>query len=187
MPALEQAAASSDRPRIVTIASIAHKRGQLSLDDLQSTRSYSPMKAYQQSKLANLMFAFELDRRLRAANSRVMSVAAHPGVANTNLFQVGDRGALEKALRNLVGHVIGIVLNSDSEGALPTLYAATASSAEDGGYYGPQGFQEMRGDDVEQAIVAQQARDASAANRLWQICEDLTGVKFLSSAIGATN
>ncbi len=111
-PALEQAAvASPDRPRIVTIASIAHKRGQLNFDDLQSTKTYSPMKAYQQSKLADLIFAFELDRRLRAANSRVMSVAAHPGVANTNLFQVGDHGPIEKTLRNLFGHAIGIVLN----------------------------------------------------------------------------
>jgi NAD(P)-dependent dehydrogenase (short-subunit alcohol dehydrogenase family) len=181
MPALEQAAAASpDRPRVVTLASIAHKRGQLNFDDLQSTRSYSPMKAYQQSKLADLIFAFELDRRLRASNSRVMSVAAHPGVANTNLFQAGDHGPLEKTLRNLFGHAIGIVLNTDSEGALPTLYAATAPG-EGGGYYGPQGFQEMRGDDVDRAIVAPQARDTSAATRLWQICEDLTGIKFLSS------
>jgi NAD(P)-dependent dehydrogenase (short-subunit alcohol dehydrogenase family) len=188
MPALEQAAAASpDRPRIVTLASIAHKRGQLNFDDLQSTKTYSPMKAYQQSKLADLIFAFELDRRLRAANSRIMSIAAHPGVASTNLFQVGDHGPLEKTLRNLFGHVIGIVLNTDSEGALPTLYAATAPGAEDGGYYGPQGFQEMRGDDVDRAIVAPQARDASAATRLWQICEDLTGIKFLSSLGSASH
>jgi NAD(P)-dependent dehydrogenase (short-subunit alcohol dehydrogenase family) len=179
MPALEQAAAASpDKPRVVTLASIAHKRGQLNFDDLQSAKTYSPMKAYQQSKLADLIFAFELDRRLRATNSRVMSVAAHPGVANTNLFQVGDHSPLERALRNLLGHAIGIVLNSDAEGALPTLYAATAPDAEDGGYYGPQGFQEMRGDVVDRAIVAPQAR---AATRLWQACEDLTGVKFLSS------
>jgi len=183
MPALEQAAAeSAERPRIVTLASIAHKRGHVNFDDLQSHKSYSPMRAYQQSKLANLMFAFELDRRLRSANSRVMSLAAHPGVANTNLFQTGDHSPLEKALRNLFGHAIGIVLNTDAEGALPTLYAATAPSVEDGGYYGPQGFQEMRGDDVDRAIVAPQARDSSAATRLWEICEDLTGIKFLSSA-----
>ena len=188
MPALEQAAASSnDRPRIVTIASIAHKRGQLNFDDLQSAKTYSPMKAYQQSKLANLILAFELDRRLRAAHSRVMSIAAHPGVANTNLFQVGDHGPVEKALRNLFGHAIGIVLNSDSEGALPTLYAATAPAAEDGAYYGPQGFQEMRGDEVDHAIVAPQARDNSAATRLWQTCEDLTGVKFLSAVATASH
>jgi NAD(P)-dependent dehydrogenase (short-subunit alcohol dehydrogenase family) len=180
MPALEQAAAeSADRPRIVTIASIAHKRGQLNFEDLQSTKGYRPMRAYQQSKLADLMFAFELNRRLRAAHSRVMSVAAHPGVAKTNLFVVGDYSSAEKAIRNVVGHVIGIVLNTDAEGALPTLYAATAPTAEDGGYYGPQGFQEMSGDDVGPAKVSPQARDTNAATRLWQVCEDLTGIKFL--------
>ena len=180
MPALDLAAKeSSDRPRVVTIASIAHKRGQLNFDDLQSTKSYGPMRAYQQSKLADLMFAFELNRRLRAADSRVMSVAAHPGVADTNLFQVGDHSRIKKTARNLVGHVIGIVLNTDAEGALPTLYAATAPSVQDGGYYGPQGFQEMRGDDVESAKIASQALDVSAAARLWEICEKLTGVNFL--------
>jgi len=183
MPALERAGAGSpDRPRVVTIASIAHKRGRINFDDLQSTKIYSPMKAYQQSKLANLILAFELDRRLRAADSSVMSVAAHPGVASTNLFQAGDYSAFERAVRNLVAHAIGIVLNTDAEGALPTLYAATAPGAEDGGYYGPQGFQEMSGDDVGEAIVAPQARDATAAGRVWQICEELTGVPFLSTA-----
>ena len=87
MPALERAAASAEQnPRVVTISSIAHKRGRIDFDDLQSTKQYSPMKAYQQSKLADLMFSFELDRRLKARGSRVMSVAAHPGVAETNLF-----------------------------------------------------------------------------------------------------
>jgi NAD(P)-dependent dehydrogenase (short-subunit alcohol dehydrogenase family) len=180
MPALQLAATeSAERPRIVTIASIAHKRGRLNFDDLHSSKSYGPMTAYQQSKLADLMFAFELDRRLRAANSRVMSLAAHPGVASTNLFQAGDYSPAEKTIRNLVGHAIGIVLNTDAEGALPTLYAATAHTAQDGGYYGPQGFQEMRGDDVGPAKIALQALDTSAAARLWQVCEDLTGIKLL--------
>jgi NAD(P)-dependent dehydrogenase (short-subunit alcohol dehydrogenase family) len=180
MPALEQAAAECNgcRPRIVTIASIAHKRGRIRFDDLQSLRNYSPMGAYQQSKLANLLFAFELDRRLRAAGSRVMSVAAHPGVANTNLFQTGDYSALEKTFRNLFGHAIDILLNTDAEGALPTLYAATAEAATDGGYYGPQGFQEMRGEVVGSAKVSVPAQDAAAAARLWQVCEDLAGIGF---------
>jgi NAD(P)-dependent dehydrogenase (short-subunit alcohol dehydrogenase family) len=180
MPALEQAAVeSADRPRIVTIASIAHKRGKLNFDDLQSTKSYRPMRAYEQSKLADLMFAFELNRRLHVAHSRVMSVAAHPGVAKTNLFLVGDYPSFEKTARNFVGHAIGILLNTDAEGALPTLYAAIAPGSEDGGYYGPQGFQEMRGHEVGPAKVAPQAHDTVAAARLWQICEDLTGIKFL--------
>jgi NAD(P)-dependent dehydrogenase (short-subunit alcohol dehydrogenase family) len=180
MPALQLAAAeSADRPRIVTIASIAHKRGRLNFDDLQSSKSYGPIRAYQQSKLADLIFAFEFNRRLRATNSRVMSVAAHPGIADTNLFQVGDYSPFEKAARNLMGHAIGIVLNTDAEGALPTLFAATAPAAQDGGYYGPQGFQEMRGEDVGPAKVAPQALDTAAAARLWRTCEDLTGIKFM--------
>jgi NAD(P)-dependent dehydrogenase (short-subunit alcohol dehydrogenase family) len=180
MPALEQAAAeSSDRPRVVTIASIAHKRGNLNFGDLQATKGYSPWKSYQQSKLADLMFALELDCRLRAANSRIMSVAAHPGVASTNLFLVGNYSSFEKSIRNVMGHVIGIVLNSDAEGALPTLYAATAPGAQDGGYYGPQGFEEMRGEDVGPAKIAPCALDTTAAARLWRVCEDLTGIKFL--------
>jgi NAD(P)-dependent dehydrogenase (short-subunit alcohol dehydrogenase family) len=189
MPALELAAAgfaaagstaagSTDRPRIITLASIAHKGGTLNFDDLQSTRRYSPMKSYQQSKLADLILAIELDRRLRTAHSPIMSIAAHPGVASTNLFQKGDYSAFEKAIRNLAGHAIGILLNTDSEGALPTLYAATASSVQDGGYYGPQGFQEMRGETVGSAQVSPQARNKADAIRLWQICEELTAVKF---------
>jgi NAD(P)-dependent dehydrogenase (short-subunit alcohol dehydrogenase family) len=128
MPALELAATESpDWPRIVTVASIAHKlQGELDFDDLQSTKQYSPMRSYRQSKLADLIFAFELDRRLRAAHSRVMSVAAHPGVANT----------------------------------------------------GPQGFLETRGTRVGAASVAKHARDALTAQRLWQVCDDLTDVRF---------
>ena len=140
------------------------------------------MKAYQQSKLANLILAFELDRRLRAANSGVMSVAAHPGVASTNLFQAGDYSAFEKTVRNLVGHAIGIFLNTDAEGALPTLYAATARGAEDGGYYGPQGFQEMKGDEIGERSSRHRHEMPWLPARLWQICEELTRVPFLSTA-----
>src|ERR1700679_3917705 len=103
LPALQQAVADSpDRPRIITIASIAHKRGQINFDDLHSTRSYNPWRAYQQSKLANLLFAFELDRRLHAANLPIMSAAAHPGVAHTNLFRSGDYHPVEKTVRDLI-------------------------------------------------------------------------------------
>jgi NAD(P)-dependent dehydrogenase (short-subunit alcohol dehydrogenase family) len=179
MPALEQAATgSSERPRVVTIASIAHKQGQIDFNDLQSTRQYSPMQAYRQSKLADLMFAFELDRRLRAANSRVMSVAAHPGVAKTNLFRGSDRSAISRAARDLLGVAIGAMFNTDDAGALPTLYAATAADVRDGGYYGPQGWLEARGSSVGKANVAAQAGNTANAARLWQVCEDLTHTRF---------
>ena len=134
LPALERAAASqAQRPRVVTIASIAHKQGRINFDDLQSTKNYSPMGAYRQSKLADLMFAFTLDRRLRAAGppaSGVMSVAAHPGVANTNLFQTGEYSAIERAIRRGLGAAIGTLLNSEADGAVPTLFAATVPEAE---------------------------------------------------------
>jgi len=136
------------------------------------------MKAYQQTKLADLMLAFELDRRLKAKGSPIQSIAAHPGVANTNLFQVGDFNPVEKAIRRVMGPLIGALLNTDFEGAVPTIYAATAAEARAGGYYGPQGFQEMRGGDAGEAIVVPQANDVSAAARLWTICEELTGVAF---------
>jgi NAD(P)-dependent dehydrogenase (short-subunit alcohol dehydrogenase family) len=183
MPALERAGAKAtseaERPRVVTIASIAHKRGQIRFDDLQWKKTYSPMGAYQQSKLGDLMFALELERRLAARDSSVMSLAAHPGVSQTNLFLTGAYGGAELAVRKVIGEVIGWLLNTDSEGALPTLYAATALGAVAGEYYGPQGFQEMRGEDVGEAKIAPQAKDAAVAAKLWGVCEELTGVRYL--------
>jgi NAD(P)-dependent dehydrogenase (short-subunit alcohol dehydrogenase family) len=184
MPAVQRAATQSkaakpQAPRIVYVASIAHKRGRIDFDDLQSTRSYNPMQSYAQTKLADLMLSFELDRRLRAVDSPVLAVAAHPGVANTNLFQSGDFSPFERAIRRIAGHAIGTFLNSDAEGALPTLYAAVAPEAKSGGYYGSKGFQEMRGGDVGDAIVSQQAKDAAVADLLWKVCEELTGINYL--------
>jgi NAD(P)-dependent dehydrogenase (short-subunit alcohol dehydrogenase family) len=182
-PALVRAAESkAEAPRVVTLASIAHKRGRLNFDDLQWEKSYSPMGAYQQSKLADLMFALELDRRLRVAgmpDARIVSVAAHPGVANTNLFQVGEFGRAEKLVRRGFGVLIGTLLNSEEAGALPTLYAATAPEVQGGGYYGPVGFQEMRGR-VGSAMIFAHAHDAAAAARLWTECERLTETALLS-------
>ena len=183
MPALERvgakATSEAERPRVVTIASIAHKRGQIRFDDLQWKQTYSPMGAYQQSKLGDLMFALELERRLAARDSSVMSLAAHPGVSQTNLFLTGAYGGAELAVRKVIGEVIGWLLNTDSEGALPTLYAATAPGAVAGGYYGPQGFQEMRGEHVGEAKIAPQAKDGAASAKLWEVCEQLTGVRYL--------
>ncbi len=183
MPALERAVTAPEAklqqaPRVVIVASIAHKRGRIDFADLQSVRSYNPMGSYAQTKLADLMLAVELDRRLKAKGSTIESIAAHPGVANTNLFQVGDFSPVEKAIRRIMGPVIGAVLGTALDGALPTIYAAVAPGARAGGYYGPQGFQEMRGGDAGEAKVAPQALDEVAAARLWEICEELTGVAF---------
>jgi NAD(P)-dependent dehydrogenase (short-subunit alcohol dehydrogenase family) len=183
MPALLRSAESgAEQPRVVTIASIAHKRARLNFNDLQSSVNYGPGKSYGQSKLADLMLAFELDRRLRAASepeSRIMSVAAHPGVANTGLFQSGDFPSAERTVRRAVSVAIGMLLNTQVQGAVPPLFAATSADAVSGGYYGPQGFQETRGGDVGPAKIAPQARDHAAAGRLWAECEHLTGVTFL--------
>jgi NAD(P)-dependent dehydrogenase (short-subunit alcohol dehydrogenase family) len=183
LPALERAAAiDGQRPRVVTIASIAHKQGRLNFDDLQSAMSYDSGKAYGQSKLANLMLALELDRRLHAAGpptSNVMSVAAHPGVANTNLFRAGEFGPVERAVRWGFSVAIHALLNSGRQGALPTLFAATSPDVVDGGYYGPQELWETRGGAVGMAKVAPQALDKEAAKRLWGECERLTGISML--------
>jgi NAD(P)-dependent dehydrogenase (short-subunit alcohol dehydrogenase family) len=175
-PCLSEAAGS---PRVVTVSSIAHKSGRLNFGDLQSTRSYNPMRAYQQSKLADLIFAIELERRLRATGSRIVSVAAHPGVAPTNLFVSSETRPLQRWARGKLMRVMGLLLNSEAGGAVPTLYAATAAAAEGGGYYGPQGFMEMRGNDAGPAKIAPQARERAAAEQLWNICEDLSGIPLL--------
>lgn len=174
LPILNQASA----PRIVTLASVAHKRGRLRFDDLQYEHSYDPSASYAQSKLANLMFALELERRLRLTDSKVLSLACHPGVADTRLFLTGDYSPLEKLVRTVATFLIGLFLNSSAQGALPTLFAAGSSDAKGGGYYGPQGFREMRGGDVGDAEIRPQAQDIDASVRLWKICEELTGHRF---------
>ncbi len=166
-------------PRVVTVSSIAHKNGRLNFADLQSSRDYSPTRAYQQSKLADLIFAIELERRLRATGSRIMSMAAHPGVAPTNLFQSSEQRPLYRWARGWMTRAFGLLLNSEAGGAIPTLYAATSPGAEGGCYYGPQGLLEMRGDDVGLAKVAPQARERAAAEQLWNICVDLSGIPML--------
>ncbi|HKM65382.1 MAG TPA: oxidoreductase [Acidisphaera sp.] len=161
-------------PRVVTIASVAHKRARVDFDDLQSARSYDRMRAYAASKLENLIFALELDRRARAAQSPLMSVAAHPGISMTNIFAgAGVPGLLIPAFK-LAGGFIG---QSAEAGALPGLFAATSPAAQPGGYYGPQGWREMRGP-LGEAYVAEKARDPAVAARLFEVSATLTGVPF---------
>lgn len=178
LPALDMAAGAvvEDAARVITLSSIAHLNGVIRFEDLQSRTHYHPMKAYQQSKLADLMFAFELERRLRAGMHGVVSIAVHPGVAPTNLFKVGDGTGLAGFAQNAIRWGLGVTMNSPQGGALPTLFAASADEAQGGGYYGPQGFKEARGGDVGPAKVAKDAEDANAQRRLWEICALLTGI-----------
>jgi NAD(P)-dependent dehydrogenase (short-subunit alcohol dehydrogenase family) len=167
--------------RVVTLASIAHKRGKIHFDDLQSKQRYNPMEAYSQSKLADLMFAMELERRYHAMNVGVTSIAVHPGVAQTKLFKVGSSTGLAAVAENIIQSSIGALLNTELGGAIPTLFAATASAAQGGAYYGPQGLLEMRGGDVGPAKVSDAAKDEDARRRLWEVCEELTGVSLTGS------
>jgi NAD(P)-dependent dehydrogenase (short-subunit alcohol dehydrogenase family) len=159
--------------RVVTVSSNGHKFGRIKFNDLQSERSYHRWPAYAQSKLANLLFMFELDRRLRATDSGLLSVAAHPGYAATNLQFAVTPSRIER-----LGSVVlnRVYAQSAERGAMPTLYAATAA-IPGGSYVGPDGFQEMRGDPT---IVkaTRSARDPDTAGRLWDLSEQLTGVYF---------
>ncbi len=164
--------------RVVTLASIAHKRGRIHFDDLQFKRRYNPMDAYAQSKLADLMFAMELQRRYHERNAGVTSIGVHPGVAQTRLFKVGSSTGLGAMAEKIIQSSIGALLNSELGGAIPTLFAATAPEAQGGAYYGSQGFFEMRGGDVGPAKVSDAAKDEAARRRLWEVCEELTGVSL---------
>ena len=169
---LERLGRSSDA-RVVTLSSLEHKAGHIHFDDLQLEHGYAPRKAYQQSKLANASFGLELDRRLRAAGSPVKSVLAHPGYSDTNLQSTGPTGVMKVLLA--VGN--RALAQSAEQGALPTLYAATAPDVESGEYYGPGGFGELRGRPTKVKVIAE-GRDPDVARRLWEVSEELTGVRY---------
>jgi len=175
---LTEALARAKAGRVVTLASIAHKRGRIAFEDLQSERRYKPMDAYGQSKLADLMLAIELERRYREAGLPMVSIAVHPGVARTNLFKVGSSTGLARVAERVIQGSIGLFLGSELDGAIPTLYAATSPDAVGGAYYGPQGLQEMRGGNVGLAAVSVAAQDEVARRRLWDVCAELTGVNL---------
>ena len=159
--------------RVVTVSSLEHKAGHIHFDDLQLAHGYDPRKAYQQSKLANAVFGVELDRRLRAAGSPVKSVLAHPGYSATNLQSTGPTGVM-KALLAVSNRVLA---QGAEQGALPTLYAATAPDVEGGEYYGPDGFRELRGRPTKVNVIAE-ASDPAVGQRLWEASEELTGVAY---------
>jgi len=171
-----------DRPRVVNLSSLAHRWGAIDFDDLQGLRSYGPAKAYSQSKLAMLVFALELQRRSDAAGWGLMSNAAHPGYARTDLITNGPgaRGVLSQ-INKLLGPLIS---HSAAEGALPTLFAATSPEAKAAGYYGPNGFYELKGP-PEPAKIMPQAKDVAVAARLWDVSAALTGVSFDQVAVAA--
>src|ERR1700722_5120005 len=156
--------------RIVTVSSFVHRVGRIDFDDLQSEANYGATRAYGQSKLANLLFTYELQRRLPAAGSTTIAVAAHPGAANTEL----GRHVAHAGLVKVMGSVFS---QSSSMGALPTLRAATDPTVRGGEYYGPRGLLEQRGYPKRVGSSAR-SRDLVVAQRLWDVSEELTGVSY---------
>jgi len=160
--------------RVVSLSSVAAPQGAIDFDDLNAEARYRPMPAYAQSKLACLMFAFELQRRSIAGGWRIASIAAHPGVSRTDLLHNGPgRWSVHGVIRS----ALPFLFQPAAKGALPTLFAATSPDARPGGCYGPNGIAELRGYPAP-AKIPPQALDEAAAARLWHMSETLTGVRF---------
>jgi len=153
--------------RVVVTSSIAHLKGKIDWDDLNAEKSYNKTERYGGSKLANALFLFELDRRLRAAGSPVTAVGCHPGVASTSLGR-------HMGIAQLAGPIVGLLLNSAEKGAWPALQGAT-DNVKPGGYYGPTGFGGIRGPSGE-AKRAPHAQDPALAQRLWEVSIAMTGI-----------
>lgn len=170
LPLLRQA----EKPRAVQLSSLAHRRGRIMFDDLQSERKYSAWAAYSQSKIAMLMFGMELGRRADTAGWNLLSTSAHPGWARTSLVANGPGISWSG---KIVSWIAPLFSQSSEQGALPTLYAATAPDAVQGGYYGPLGAGETKGPPGP-AKIAPQAQDKDVAARLWEAAEQLTDCKL---------
>ncbi len=155
--------------RVVMQSSIAHRGANIDFDNLDGSKGYDKTTFYGQSKLANLLFANELNRRLRKAGSSVSALASHPGIAASELTRHIKGG-------KLFSSIVGTVLNTSEEGALPALQAATDPAAEGGDYYGPYGFKETRGKSSGRAVQSKRAQDEELAARLWDKSVELTGI-----------
>lgn len=169
--------------RVVSLSSIAARRGRIHFDDLQFEKSYAPMAAYGQSKLAVLMFARELDKRSRAAGWGVVSNAAHPGLTKTNLQISGpshgrDKPTLMERLYTKSWRFAPFLWQEIDEGILPALYAAANPAAEGGAFYGPRGVYEAAGGGVTEAKIPSRATNDDDCQRLWEASERLTGVSY---------
>lgn len=170
LPLLRKAKA----PKVINVSSIATRGARINFDDLQSERAYKAFEAYGQSKLAQLMFAFELQRRSEENGWGVASLAAHPGLARTELIPNGS-GRLSGSF--LLRQLLWFVFQSPAQGACSTLFAATSPTASPGGYYGPDRWSEVRGSPAP-ARIPERAKDRQDAARLWNLSERLIGIPF---------
>jgi NAD(P)-dependent dehydrogenase (short-subunit alcohol dehydrogenase family) len=164
--------------RVVTISSGAHRGGRIAFDDLNSERRYHRWRVYSQTKLANLLFMFELGRRAAAAGLGLTSVAAHPGLAKTNLQAAGPRMEGSQMREAIIVGGTRMFGQSDAQGALPSLYAATVPDLPSGTYVGPDGMFEGRGH-PKIVSASRAAHDEATARQLWEISQELTGVSYL--------
>ena len=163
--------------RVVNVSSGAHRMGSIRFDDLQWERGYRKWAAYGQSKLANLLFTYELQRRLSAAGAKAISVACHPGYAATNLQTAGPRMAGATWMEAASEFLNRVAAQSATMGALPTLYAASAPDIHGGDYIGPEGFGEMWGH-PKTVQSTRRSHDTAVAAKLWEVSEKLTGVCY---------
>ncbi|HEX7189748.1 MAG TPA: oxidoreductase [Actinomycetes bacterium] len=177
LPALLQRPAA----RVVTVSSFMHWFGSMQFGDLMSERSYDPWQAYCRTKLANLLFMRELGRRTGAAGLGLVSAAAHPGYARTNLQRVGPQMGGRRATEIVLRLGTAVVGQSAATGALPQLRAATDPDVRSGDYFGPRGPGEQRGL-PKRVRMSANARDDTAARLLWDASEDLTGVTYPATA-----
>jgi NAD(P)-dependent dehydrogenase (short-subunit alcohol dehydrogenase family) len=166
--------------RIVNVASVAHRRAALNLGDFQSERSYGPMRAYGQSKLAMLIFSIELQRQADRLGWNLKSIAAHPGWARTDIIPNGIGGGAPGLKARIAALGFNLFAQSAADGALPILFAAAAPEARGGAYYGPAGRGEIRGKPGP-ARIFPQAADAEAGRQLWALSQSLTGVSAPNS------
>ena len=162
--------AESPHARVVITSSLAHKGGRIDWDDLDAHKNYKRTQRYSDSKLMNMLHLFELDRRLRASGSHVTAVGCHPGFARTEL----DR---HSGPFRILFPLAGLVFNSASQGAWPTLQAAAASQVEPGGFYGPQRMGGASGKSGP-ARRTDASKDPELASRLWEVSEEITGVRY---------
>jgi NAD(P)-dependent dehydrogenase (short-subunit alcohol dehydrogenase family) len=162
--------------RVVTVSSVAHRGGDVDLDALESDQGYTPSSSYARSKLANLLFAYELQRRLHDSGAETISLAAHPGIARTELYRTSSR--FERALLSPRTRALTFWLAQSAEaGALPTLRAALDPDARGGEYYGPDGWKGYVGRPVRVESMPS-SHDRSAQLRLWQVSEELSGITY---------
>ncbi|MGH7963981.1 MAG: oxidoreductase [Candidatus Binatia bacterium] len=168
---------ATERARVVTVSSTVHQIGRIRFDDPQGERRYQRWLAYGQSKLANLLFTYELQRRFAARGINAISVAAHPGYAATNMQFASARLEGPSFQTRILGLTNRFMAQSAAMGALPLLYACTASAVQGGDYIGPDGFMEQWGY-PKKVSSNRRSHDTEVAARLWDVSEDLTGVKF---------